>query len=425
MNKCALLLLAACVLFFENHACGQWVHLDGPFSHAGVGAIAVSGGNILAVANSHLFLSTDNGTSWTAIDSCLPANTGVWCLAASGSNIFAGTAGGIFLSTDNGTSWTAVNSGFKKDTVTCFAVSGSNIFAGTYGGRVFLSTNNGANWTAVNSRLTNTWVNCLAVSGGSIFAGTGANMDGYCGGVFLSTNNGTSWKAVNSGLPASPACIGVVSLAVSGGSIFAGTSGGVFLSTNNGTNWKEVDSGLPENLLEYITVNCFAVSGSNIFAGTYGGGVFLSTNNGTSWTAVNSAVSSLWANPIVYSLAMSGSDIFAGTDNWGIWRRPLSDMVSIIPQNQQTIPLKTRLRVAASGALHSGVMLNYSIRSRCIVHLGIYAVSGKQVALLEQGERAPGEYAFKFDTGRIPAGFYVCRFQAGSYQESNRLMVVK
>ena len=423
MNKCALLLLAACVFFFENHAYGQWIHLGGPFSHADVYAIAVSGGNILAGAGAGgVFLSTDNGTNWKAVDSGLPANTGVNCLAASGSNIFAGTAGGIFLSTDNGTSWTAGNSGLKNNTVTCLAGSGGKIFAGTIGGGVFLSTNNGAKWTAVNSGLTNTRVNCLAVSGGSIFAGTGANMVGYCGGIFLSTDNGTSWKAVNSGLPASPACIGVVPLAVSGSSIFAGSmSGGVFLFTDNGTSWKAVDSGLPAT----PWVKCFAVSGSSIFVGT-NGGVFLSTNNGTSWTAVNSAVdSSLWVNSPVMSLAVSGSDIFAGTVNWGIWRRPLSEVVSIIPQNQQIIPLQTRLRIAASGSLHSGVMLNYSIRSRCIVHLGIYTIAGKQVALLEQGEREPGEYAFKFDTGRIPAGFYVCRFLAGNYQESNRLLVVK
>jgi hypothetical protein len=32
------------------------------------------------------------------------------------------------------------------------------------------------------------------------------------------------------------------------------------------------------------TVVSFAVAGTNLFAGTDGGGVFLSTNNGTSWT---------------------------------------------------------------------------------------------------------------------------------------------
>ena len=40
------------------------------------------------------------------------------------------------------------------------------------------------------------------------------------------------------------------------------------------------------NLPDSVTVSCFAVSGTNLFAGTYDG-VLLSTDNGTSWTPVN------------------------------------------------------------------------------------------------------------------------------------------
>ncbi|MFA6472089.1 MAG: regulator, partial [Candidatus Latescibacterota bacterium] len=58
-------------------------------------------------------------------------------------------------------------------------------------------------------------------------------------------------------------------------------------------------------------IMCFAVSGTNIFAGNYNGGVFLSTNNGASWTAVNTG---LIITP-VYSLAVSGMNIFAGTND--------------------------------------------------------------------------------------------------------------
>ena len=32
-----------------------------------------------------------------------------------------------------------------------------------------------------------------------------------------------------------------------------------------------------------VSINCFAINGSNIFAGTDGGGVFLSSDNGSSW----------------------------------------------------------------------------------------------------------------------------------------------
>jgi hypothetical protein len=95
------------------------------------------------------------------------------CLAVSGANDFVGTyGGGVFLSTDAGTSWTAVDAGLTNSSVMSFYVSGTNLFCGTLGGGVFLSTNNGASWTAVNSGMTNANVNSLAVSGTNLFAGT-------------------------------------------------------------------------------------------------------------------------------------------------------------------------------------------------------------------------------------------------------------
>src|SRR5581483_2901077 len=56
-------------------------------------------------------------------------------------------------------------------------------------------------------------------------------------------------------------------------------------------------------------VRCFAVSGTNLFAGNFGGGVFLSTNNGTSWASVNTDLT----DTVVYALAVSGTNLFAGT----------------------------------------------------------------------------------------------------------------
>jgi len=99
--------------------------------------------------------------------------------------------------------------------------------------------------------------------------------------------------------------------AVSGADLFAGTyGGGVFLSTNNGTSWTAVSTGLTNT-----GVYALAVSGSNLFAGTSGGGVFLSTNNGTSWTAVNTGL----INTNVFTLAVSGTNLFAGTFDGGVF----------------------------------------------------------------------------------------------------------
>ena len=264
-----------------------------------------------------VFLSTNNGTNWTAVNTGL-TNTDVRSFAISGTNLFAGTyGGGVFLSTNNGTNWTAVNTGLTNSSVHALVISSTvgetgatNLFAATDGG-VFLSTNNGTSWTAVNNGLSTIYVYSLAVSpaaggtgGTNLFVGTAG------GGVFLSTNSGTSWTGGGTGLPTTIVlALCVIPAGGSGGTnVFAGSDwGGVFLSNNTGTSWTGV------GLTDY-DVDAFAVSGTNLFAAT-NGGVFLSTNNGTSWTALNTGLT----NKYVWSLALSGSNLFAGTDDGGVF----------------------------------------------------------------------------------------------------------
>ena len=94
-----------------------------------------------------------------------------------------------------------------------------------------------------------------------------------------------------------------------GTNLFAGTyGGGVFLSTNNGVSWVNVNSGLTNTF-----VNALTIAGTTIFAGT-DDGAFLSTNNGATWSPVNDSLSNVY----IYSLAVSGNYLFAGTDGKGV-----------------------------------------------------------------------------------------------------------
>ena len=98
-------------------------------------------------------------------------------------------------------------------------------------------------------------------------------------GIFLSTNDGALWSDITNDINNTH----ITSMAVSGTNIFAGTYyGGIFKSTNYGINWIDISNGLPNPGVESI-----AVYGSNIFVGvdaSSNGGIFLSTNNGTNWT---------------------------------------------------------------------------------------------------------------------------------------------
>jgi hypothetical protein len=94
--------------------------------------------------------------------------------------------------------------------------------------------------------------------------------------------------------------------AISGTNIFAGTyESGVFLSTDNCNNWNQVNNGLTT-----YNVLALAVSGTNIFAGTNGNGLCLSTDNGNNWTKLNNGLTS----DLIQDIFISDTNIFAGTN---------------------------------------------------------------------------------------------------------------
>jgi fibronectin type 3 domain-containing protein len=98
--------------------------------------------------------------------------------------------------------------------------------------------------------------------------------------------------------------------AVSGTNLFAGTNGsGAFLSTNNGTSWIPVNAGLTSTY-----VWSFVFSGTNLFAAT-GNGVFLTTNNGATWSSASNGL----ASNHIWTLAVSGTNLFAGTLGEGVF----------------------------------------------------------------------------------------------------------
>ena len=297
------------MVFFAGTLSAQWVQTNGPYGGY-VEAFAVSpngtgGANLFAGTwHNGVYLSTNNGTSWTAANAGLTSNYvssfAVSPNGAGSTNLFAGTGSGVFLSTNNGTSWTAVDSGLTSKQVLDLAVIGTNLFAGTDSG-VFLTTNNGTSWNRASTGLLNgffCYIHALAVSGPNLFAATH-------GGVYLSTNNGTSWTAANAGLTPNYVSSFAVSPNGAGGTnLFAGTGRGAFLSTDNGTSWTAANVG------QRADISLLTISGTNLFAGSFGD-VFLSTDNGTSWTATSFALADIQ----LASLIVSGMHLFAGTDS--------------------------------------------------------------------------------------------------------------
>ncbi len=222
-------------------------------------------------------------SGWTQCQG-LPNNLPVTGFAASGNNLVAGTYNAllsqayIYISADNGSSW-SLDTTFHTNNhgpgthyyvgtpVTLFSENGY-IFAGiaANSGNVYLSTNNGVTWVEKDTNFIE-GVNCFTSLGGTIFAGTN--------GVFKSTDYGTSWNPVSTGMS-----YPVSGLAVVGSNIFACTEGeGIYRSSDLGANWNGVNT-------TPFDFHSLVVIGTDLFTGFPGGysngGVLKSTDNGTS-----------------------------------------------------------------------------------------------------------------------------------------------
>lgn len=353
-----------------------------------------------------VFSSTTAGSSWMNVGNPV-GGTNVAGLVINQGNIFAGTNGqwfwGIYRSTDNGTSWTAT---WTDRQVLSLGAKEGRLFAGLCCGDIAVSTDNGTSWTPVHLGGTGAQVDAFAVKDTLLFAAT----DG--GGIFLSTNDGTSWTAVNDGL----ANTRVLSLGVADENLFAATfGGGVFISTNNGTSWTAVNNGLT-----HLSVYAIAARDTGLFAGTGGGGVFLSTNNGANWTSANEGLTGM----NVMTLTIHDNFLFAGTLSQGVWRRPLSDFVSV-HENSASMPEQFLLEQNYPNPFNPQTTIGYQLPSRVNVSLKIFDLLGREVATLVNGLEEPGFKSVSWDASRASSGTYFYQLKSGRYVSTKKMLVIK
>jgi len=239
-------------------------------------------GTIYAGTEQGLYKTVNGGTTWT-LTSLAGKDVRAVKIDPQG-NLYAGTWGfGVLKSTDNGSSWTTLNTGILNTAIHALAIDGSgNIYAGSFGGGIIKSINGGNDWTDLNAGFPYIWALTVAPNG-NIYAGT------YGAGVLKSANNGTTWTNTNVG----QAFIYGVTTDASNNVYAASWANGIFGSSDNGANWLNLGlSGLGAGAV-------FSTPTSSIvWAGTENGTLY-SLNSPMSVETVGSSV------PVEFNLSQN------------------------------------------------------------------------------------------------------------------------
>jgi len=439
-----------------------WALADNGITGLSINALATApnaggGTDLYAGTGEGVFRTSDNGDHWTNMSFIYSQVQGL-DVTPSGA-ILTGTETDAFRSADEGASWTDTDS---QSAPLDFAINpdgtnGTSVFAVDALAGVRKSTNDGITWNESNNDIGNTEVNSVTVVPGD--AGGSNVIAGTCAGIFLSANDGGSWQEVE---PAAMPLDYVVTPNGSGGhDIFGGGFGGVWVSTDQGHTWS------PLGFAETVQGMAATADGAYLFAGGDPFGVYRSNDRGATWTPVNNGltdarISALlspdgthlfaagaggiflsadngdsWA-PVgaglttgVFSLAVSGDGwtLLAGTTGFGVWKRPLSEMIGTAGADDVVAPASAIiLRGNLPNPFRDGTTIDYVLPRAMPARLVIYDVAGHAVRTLVNGTEEAGERRVTWDGknesgSQVGRGIYLVRLEAGGTTRTRKMIL--
>lgn len=250
-----------------------------------------------------------------------------------------------------------------------------------WNGATWDSLGSGTNWIAYS--LTN-YNNNLIVGG--YFASAGGIAANS-----IAKWNGTTWDSLGSGVGATNVGYDYVfALSVYQGNLYAGgmylTAGGVLangIAKWNGSIWTDLNGGTWYNNSNAYGVNAMSVYGNDLYAG----GLFT--------TAGNVPVShiSKWNEPITSISTPSETTI----DNFGNYPNPFSDITTIF----------------------------FGVSKPRHVKLMILDIYGRDVSILADETKQPGNYFINFNGANLDAGIYLIKSETDTKSETIKMFLSK
>lgn len=404
-----------------------------------------------------LHQTTDDGETWTSIDPGVMGD-GITNMAwdgyflyasnrqiislprlhadstgstSSGSHKINNVPLGVWRTSNSGKSWTVSKAGLAdSNIISLLAYSdksmNSYVLASTYRG-VFWSFDSAQTWKAVGGGIPDSVTALLACRRPDtrllLFAVSPKQ------GIYSSTDAGLHWNAMNTGLPSS-VFKGINSvIAYTGVSadilLFAATNTGIY-RLKLGQSWEQVSTIPTLNLASSTPV----YYQTYIAALTTTGNIYFTADEGASWRDITNGLGG-WTN---MSIALSDNSLFLargafgsdiGSYYDGVWKRSLSEITGIKDGLGKEIPLTYALEQNFPNPFNPSTTIRYSLPVAGTVILKVHDLLGKEVAVINCGEKPAGQHSVDFMASGLASGVYLYTLQSGAFSQTRKLVILK
>lgn len=410
-------LLFGMIIYLSNSCFSQWEACNTGLNTAKsrtVFALCFKGQKLFAATNDGVYLSTDNGMTWSSRNNGNYLQ-GTWGLGINGDLMLAGGWGGVFISKDEGLNWTYKGNGITDSVVRVFQFINDKIIIASddnsNGGRIYVSTDECDTWAIKEIGPPFTRPACLILKDNLLFASVNAAFGNY--GVFLSTDYGDTWEFKGKNISSNDL---VNTLVYDDTNLYLGSYGqfgGVYLSSDNGENWTLMDNGLKvEN--KDTKVSVIFNTGKMLLAGMYAKGIFISNDKANSWHEKNNGLSNL----TIRTFAMNKDYIFTGTYG-GVFRAKIDDLTDVEDYNDTKLNINITPNPISSLATIS--LTNSDLSNPTI---SIYNSLGIEIKRFKNTELS-GNSTINFTTENFPSGMYYCTLSSGINKITKSFVVVK
>ncbi len=190
----------------------------------------------LYAGGNHLFVTENEGASWTALGGDLTTNDKKRQASSGGPITKDNTGVEVYC-----TVFTATESALEKDL----------LWTGSDDGLVHVSRDGGKNWENVTPAAAGQWMmwNCVETDpvkkGKAYFVGTKYKSDDFAPYIFKTEDYGKSWIKITNGIAAMHFTRALRADKKRPGLLYAGTEYGMYISYDDGANWKPFQLNLP------------------------------------------------------------------------------------------------------------------------------------------------------------------------------------